>query len=538
MNLLHAFSALTPVLSVMFFLVILRMPAARAMLLSLICTVFSAAVIWKVPAVYLTASVFEGWFIALSILWIVFGAISLLNVLTISGAVDTIRAGFTGISPDPRIQLIIIAWLFGAFLEGASGFGTPAAIAAPLLVALGFPPMAAVTVALIADSTPVTFGAVGTPVLIGLAEGLPEVSRNELLRYGVSAATVDLLVASFLPLLMCALLTRFFGGNKSWREGLQVWRFALLGGFTYTLTAWTVARFLGPEFPSIIGGLVGLAVATWFARRNWFTPRRIWRFPPTPSEGLALDTEALVARGGRLTLLQAWLPYLMIAVLLVMTRVNELPVKGWLNSWEIATGNILGTGISNKLRPLYLPGTVFLVVALVAGWQQKVNVSDLRQAWLKSAKQVVPTLATLAAAVPLVRIFLNSGVNLSDLNSMPVELAQLSAQTFSGWWPAVAPFIGALGSFIAGSATFSNMMFADFQYTVAGQLELPARWILALQLLGAGAGNMVCVVNVVAAASVVRLSGKEGHIIRYTLIPMLYYCLAAGMSVMIIVSLA
>lgn len=533
MNLLQIICALSPVASVMVFLVVLRMPASKAMLMSLLISAALAVFVWQVPARYIAASVLEGWFIALSIIWIVLGAISLLNVLIATGALDTIRRGFNGLSPDPRIQLVIITWMFGAFLEGASGFGTPAAIGAPLLVALGFPPMAAVVMALIADSTPVSFGAVGTPVLIGLGQGLNNASYEDLLAYSFAAVTVDLFIATFLPLIMCCLLTRFFGANASWREGLGAWRFALLGGVLYTSVAWLVVVLMGPEFPAIIAGLIGVAVTVFLARRGVALPERAWQFP--------LNTKNIFMVNERparnMSLAMAWSPYLVIALLLVITRLDFLSVKALLNSVSISTGDILHTGIQSKMSPLYLPGTVFLLVAMLAGLWLRGSVKALHGAWRKSFKQVMPTCLTLATAVPLVRIFLNSDVNNAELDAMPVELAQLAAVTFSQAWPLVAPFIGALGSFIAGSATFSNMMFANFQHSVAVELNLPAQWLVALQLLGAGAGNMICVVNVVAAASVVQLSGKEGDIIRKTLWPMLYYCVSAGLIVYLIVAI-
>nr|WP_252183563.1 L-lactate permease [Rossellomorea vietnamensis] len=174
MNIFELLTALTPVLAVFIFLVILRMPASRAMPVSLAATALLAFFIWKVPAVQITAAAIEGILISVSILWIVFGAILLLNTLANSDALDSIRNGFTQISADRRVQLIIIAWLFGSFIEGAAGFGTPAAIGAPLLVALGFPPLAAVSLALIADSSAVSFGAVGTPMIVGVKQGLNE----------------------------------------------------------------------------------------------------------------------------------------------------------------------------------------------------------------------------------------------------------------------------------------------------------------------------------------------------------------------------
>lgn len=531
MNILQLLTAFTPILSVLILLVLLRLPATRAMPISLAVTAVTALFIWKMPWVQALAAVFEGWFIAASILWIVFGAITLLNVLQATGAITTIRAGFMQISPDRRIQAIIIAWLFGAFLEGASGFGTPAAIAAPLLVVLGFPPLAAVVLALIADSSPVSFGAVGTPVLIGLVQGLNTSDLDFVRSVGVVAIGIDIGVASFLPLIMCVLLTRFFGEKKSWREGAGVWPFALLAGFIFTVSAWLAAKFLGPEFPSIIGGLLGLIVMTTCARKQWFTPKKVWRFADDPLINKldnGLDQFSAGSNSPKWHLLRAWLPYLLVAFILVLTRMNFLPLKGWLTAIAIYSGNILGTGIFAKIQPLYLPGAVFIVVALITGQFLNYAGGSIKNAWAKSVKALVATVITLATAVPMVRIFLQSDVNHSGLSSMPLELAQLAAAHLSSIWPLVATFIGALGSFISGSSTFSNMMFASLQASVATQANISQQLILALQMLGANAGNMICVVNVVTAASVVGLSGKEGQIIRLTALPMFYYCVAAG----------
>jgi lactate permease len=260
--------ALTPLLAVLVLLVALRLPATKAMPLSLVLTAAVAVFAWQVPIRYVAASAIEGVWIAASILWIVFGAILLLKILIASGAMDAIRAGFIRVTPDPRAQLIIIAWLFGAFLEGVAGFGTPAAITAPLLVALRFTPMSAVVLALVADSSPVSFGAVGTPVVIGLAQGLQEgsavaplvaaVSGDQplaaLLRsVAVQAIAIDVFVGSLVPLILVIIFMRFFHPRRSWRDGFSAWRLALFAGLAFTLPALAVAVLLGPEFPSIVG---------------------------------------------------------------------------------------------------------------------------------------------------------------------------------------------------------------------------------------------------------------------------------------------
>jgi lactate permease len=530
MNLLTTLTALMPVLTVFFFLVILRLPARRAMPISLVITAVFAALVWQMPLIQIAASLIEGLIISLSILWIVFGAILLLNTLTGSGALNTIRHSFSHISRDRRVQVIIIAWLFGAFLEGAAGFGTPAAIGAPLLVALGFPPLAAVTLALIADSSPVTFGAVGTPIVIGMAEGLEGLAGlptggEEFFAFlravAVQAVQIDVLIGSFIPLIMVALLTRFFGQNKSWREGLALWPFALFAGLSFTLPALLVATLFGPEFPSILGGLIGLGIVITAARRGFLLPAEPWTFGRNEKPTLDQPTT--------LPLPLAWLPYLLVAGLLVLTRLDALPIKGWLQSVRFSWAGILGTEINAAIEPLYLPGSIFLLVVLATVWLHRMSRTQLRQAFTESATMLTGTAIALATALPMVRIFIHSGVNSAGLDSMPIELAALAVAGTGPAWPLAAPLIGSLGSFISGSATFSNMMFSLFQVSAAQQVGASTQVVLALQALGANAGNMICVVNVVAAASVVGLGGQEGRIIRFTLGPMLYYSLAAGL---------
>ena len=230
--------------------------------------------IWQIPTTKIMAASVNGLIIALTLIYIIFGAILLLNTLLQSGAIQTIRQGFSDISPDRRIQVIIIAWLFGSFIEGSAGFGTPAAVAVPLMVGLGFPAMAAVVAGMIIQSTPVSFGAVGTPILVGVNTGLsadPEIVsfalagghadwHQFLAMIGTKVALLHALTGILVPLFVLALMTRFFGRNRSFREGLQVWRFALFSAFAMTLPYLTVAYFLGPEFPSLFGGLIGLVL--------------------------------------------------------------------------------------------------------------------------------------------------------------------------------------------------------------------------------------------------------------------------------------
>jgi lactate permease len=269
-----------------------------------------------------------------------------------------------------------------------------------------------------------------------------------------------------------------------------------------------------------VGALIGLAVVVPAARRGFLLPKEPWDF------GYERQPEPEFT--ARLSMPMAWAPYLLVALLLVLTRLAALPFQGWLQGVQIEVNNILGTPISTSFAPLYLPGTIFLVVVLITVFLHHMSGAQLGQAFKQSASALRNSTIALGTAMPMVRIFINSSVNTAGLESMPIELATLMAGVAGQAWPVFAPMIGALGSFISGSSTFSNMMFSLFQFSVANQVGVSERIVIALQALGANAGNMISVLNVVAAATVVGLQNQEGRIIRITLMGTIYYVVWAG----------
>jgi lactate permease len=544
---LQALLAATPILVAAVLLVGLHWPARRSMPVVYLISAGIAWLAWRMPAVQIAASTIQGLFITLEILYIIFGAILLLNVLTQSGAVAVIRGAFAHISGDRRVQVLIIAWLFGSFLEGASGFGTPAAIVGPLLVALGFPAMAAVMIGLMVQSTPVTFGAVGTPVLIGMSGGLesPElVSRlaavglsfEEYLRLIASyAAVFHGIIGTLMPVLMIMMMTRFFGRNRSWTEGLSILPFAIFSGLAFTIPYTLTGVFLGPEFPSLLGALIGIAVVSLAAQRGWLMPRDSWDFPPAEQWETGwigrLKLQAKEDLGERrMPIWLAWLPYLLLAILLVLSRLPQLSIGKTIRAaLEISWANILGTEISAHVYPLYLPGTALVLTVLLTLLLHRVNLSQFREALSDSGKALFGAGFVLLFTVPMVRVYINSGVNLLDLPSMPIAMAEWVAAHVGAVWPFFAASIGALGAFIAGSNTISNLMFSLFQFSVAESLQISGAIIVALQAVGAAAGNMIAIHNIVAASATVGLLGSEGAMLRKTILPTLYYVIAAGL---------
>ncbi|OEU68629.1 MAG: lactate permease [Desulfovibrio sp. S3730MH75] len=545
--------ALAPILTVFFFLVILRWPAKKAMPLALIVVTVLAFFQWQVPGIVISASIIQGVAICIAILWIVFGALFMLNTLTNSGALATIRAGFMNITPDRRIQAIIVAWCFGAFIEGAAGFGTPAAVCAPLLMALGFPAMGAVTVALIIQSTPVSFGAVGTPILLGVKTGLDNPIVHDILaanniafmdyifEIGRNVALIHGIIGIMIPTFLAVILTRFFGKEKSIKKGLEILPFTIFAGLAvtvpYVLTAW----FLGPEFPSIVGGLVGLCLVVLAAKNNFLTPKVAWDFAPReewPKHWMGTWEPKFAAAPAHMTLLKAWMPYVLVGLFLVLSRKVAF-IKGLLVSVTIPVTDVFGTGLGYVIKPLYVPGFIFVLAIACAFFIQRMKFADLKSAAGQSFKTTVQASFALGFAIPMVRVFINSGekFNLSGLASMPMELANGVSQLAGSAWTGFAAVIGAMGAFIAGSNTVSNMMFSLFQFGVASQIDVPQSIIVALQAVGGAAGNMITVHNVVAAAAVVGLMDREGEIIRKTLIPLTYYLIAAAIIGLILANI-
>ncbi len=543
--------AFAPLVLAAVLLVGLNWPAKRAMPVVLLVTALIALTAWDMTVNRVLASSLQGLVLTGAILWIIFGAILLLNTLKHSGAIKAIRGGFSNISPDRRVQVIIVAWLFGCFIEGASGFGTPAAVAAPLLVALGFPAMGAVMLGMMVQSTPVSFGAVGTPIVVGVAGGLDKAGLSQqLLAKGSEWETFYRLITSevaithaligiAMPLLMCVMLTRFFGRNKSWTEGLAIAPFALFAGLAFVIPYAAAGVFLGPEFPSIIGALVGLVIVVPAAKAGFLLPKETWDFADAkdwPEQWMGSIQIKLddMADKPAMSVGLAWLPYLLLAGLLVLSRVNADVKAFFLNNLVLGWKNILGeTGLSGSIEFLYLPGGIIVMVVLATFFLQRMKFSELRAAVSESSRTLLGAGFVLIFTIPMVRILINSGVNLGGLPSMPRAMAELVASSVGHVYPFFAPAVGALGAFIAGSNTVSNLMLAQFQFDTAHLIGVSGAMLVAAQAVGAAAGNMIAIHNVVAASATVGLLGREGAVLRMTIIPTIYYLIMAGLLTLI-----
>ncbi len=543
-NVILALLAVIPIVTIFILMVGFRWSAMKTMPLAFLIAALLILFVWETPLKWVLASSLNGIVIALEIIFIVFGALALLFTLRESGALATINKGFFSISPDRRVQTIIIAWLFGAFIEGSAGFGTPAALVAPLLLSLGFPALASVMVALIANSTPVSFGAVGTPTLIGVGTSLntPEVlatmadngiSLNDFIhQIGAWTAIQHAIPGIFMPLIMVVMLTRFFGANRSIKEGLAIWPYAIFAGLCFVVPYLLVAIFLGPEFPGMLGGLIGLLILIPSTRAGFLVPKQTWDFPDKSvwienwSGSITVKANSTKAN---LSLFRAWIPYILIGLLLVLSRMRSLPFNEWVKSVKFTSPELFGTSVVTSFVPLNIPGIMpFMLIALICIPLFNMNKRQVGIAWGEALKRIKGPFIALIFAVPLVRLMMQSGTNPNGYVSMPIAMAQAMANIFQEAWPLIDTFVGALGSFMAGSNTVSNMLFALFQYSIADNLGISRIIIVSLQNVGGALGNMICVHNIIAACATVGLIGVEGLLIKRNLIPMTFAAILTG----------
>lgn len=518
------FFALTPFIILLVLMVVLEKPAYISAPITFFITLILSIYIWQMDAQWILGSFVRSFSVTIEIMLIIFGAIFLLFALRSVGVFKPIEMMFQKVSTDSRIQAVIIGWFFVSFIEGIAGFGTPAMLAAPILIALGFPIVLSVVITLIGDSVAVTFGAVGVPITIGIAEGVGDtfpVAVSALV-VGETASLIHMLLSPIIPFILILMVGINLG--ISFRKNLQLWPFALVSGLLFTIPSYLVAKFLTPEFPSIIGALVGGGIMIFLLRRGLFQPKECYSYKKeTLEETLSSNENGFSTK----QIFKSLLPYILIIVLLLLTRLETFGFSEKLKSISFSIPNILNLPTSHELSILYSPGTIFIAVVFLGLFVGYINFTQFRNSFQKSVYKIGLPFIGLLFVLAIVQIMIFSGNNLSGYESMPMELAG-SLTDLGSAWPFLAPFVGVLGSFISGSSTVSNLLFSTLQGTTAIATGLNVVLILALQAVGSSIGNMVAIHNIIAAQSAVGLSGKEGAILRKTLPTVLLYSTLAG----------
>jgi len=496
------------------------MPANRALPLAALVLYALLLGYFAVRPLLVHAAVMEGLLTALTPILIVWGAILLFKTMEHSGAMATVRQWLNGITTSRVAQLMIVGWAFSFLVEGVSGFGTPAALAAPLLVGLGFAPLPVAVLCLMMNTVPVSFGAVGMPTWFGLG-GL-NLTPDELREVAFKTALIHAGAALVIPLLALRVVV----SAREIRENLGF--IALVIGATMAAYV-AVARF-NIEFPSVAGGVCGLVASVWLARRGI-------GLAPTAT---ALRAE-IIAPG---SLLKATFPLWATVLILLITRVDALGLKAWLTASSPALNlplaalgelrispslvvqwrHIFGTELNWSHAVLYVPSVIpFFLVSALTFAAFRTPRAAVCEAWIESLRRVVKPIGAFLGALVLVKLLMAGGER-----SCAAILGHGLARAGGGAWQFAAVYLGALGAFFSGSNTVSNLTFGGIQDATAATLGLSRTTILSLQSVGGAMGNMICIHNIVAVCSILGLHNEEGRILRQTFWPMLLYGVIAG----------
>ncbi len=462
------------------------------------------------------ATVVKGLLTAWTPIFIISGAILMFKTMERSGAMDVVRRWLNGISDNPVAQLMTIGWAFSFLIEGASGFGTPAALAAPLLVGLGFPALKVAVLCLVMNSVPVSFGAVGTPTWFGFGElGLGE---DELLHVGFETALVHATASLIIPLIAL----RFAVGWREIRRNLVFVYLSILS----CVGPYVALAYINYEFPSLVGGLIGTAASIFFARRGVGLARGAG----------GSDSENSV----RLPeLAKATFPIWGAVAILIVTRIEQLGLKAFLTdttpvidgtmgsfahfgastSLVLTLDRIFGAESTWVMQLFYIPAFLpFFAVSAIAFRVYRMDVSGIMEISSEVSGRMRKPSMTLLGALVMVQLLMVGGDN-----SIVVLIGNSFAGMVGEGWIYFASFLGALGSFFSGSATISNLTFGGIQKSIAAALNLDRGLILSLQSVGGAMGNMVCINNIVAVCTILGIANQEGVILKRTLLPMVAY---------------
>jgi lactate permease len=498
---LSALAAVIPIIFIFWALIIKRMKGYLASLLTMILAIIVAVIIYRMPVELSLLSALQGALYGFfPICWIIIAAVFLYNITVASGQFEIIKSFMASITNDRRLQALLIAFSFGSFLEGASGLGTPIAITSAMLVGMGFNPIYASGVCLIANTAPVAFGSVGTPIIIASqVSGMPELAISQ-----VVGRTLPV-IALFVPMYLVVLMSGF-------KKSLEVLPAILLSGIVFSVVQFLVANYLGPMLPSLIAGLASI-LSLMVLFRYW-KPRTIWRFSD--------EKEVIVIPASKYTagqIIKAWSPFLIMTATIIAWGLQ--PVKEALNSLGdikfyipgLKDAILTGNGTPLVIKPFdfsYLSnsGTGVLLSAIISIPVIGMTFKQGFKVYIDTLRQLKFPIVTITSIVGFAFIANNSGI------SMTMALALASTGFL---FPFFSPILGWLGVFMTGSDTSSNALFCRLQRTTATTLGIDPLITVSANTTGGVMGKMISPQSIAVGTAAIGLVGKESDLFRFTI---------------------
>lgn len=511
---LSATSAALPIFVMLLLLGIVRTAAWKAALAGLVTAMLVAALAYRMPAgLIVHATLYGAAFGLFPIAWVVFWAIALYRLTVETGQFEIIRNSIGGLTQDRRLQALLIAFAFGAFIEGAAGFGTPVAVASAMLAGLGFNPFQAAALCLIANTAPVAFGAIATPI-VTLA-GVTNLPLN-LLSAGVGRICAP--VALFLP----AYLMLVLGGMRALRA---VWPAALTAGLCFAVTQFAVSNYSGPYLTDIlasIAAIIGLVLLM-----------RVWRPADEPA---AAAPAAQALAGGRV--LRAWTPYILLVIFVLLW--GYAPVKALLDRASVSLAWHGLDGLVRRLPPvvakaapypakfnlnlLSASGTAVLFAMVCAALVLRISPRQVLGTVRRTARDLSLSILTIAAVLALAYLMNYSGAT--------ATLGLAFAATGIAF-PFFSAYLGWLGTFLTGSDTSTNALFGNLQVVTANTLNLSPALMAAANSSGGVMGKMISLQSIsVAAAATGMAAAEEARLFRFTLRHSLILAAVVGLIVL------
>jgi len=503
---LSALVAAVPAILLLVLIAVFNVKIHRAAVAALAACLLIAIFVYRMPVGLAAASAIDGAGYGLfPIGWLVLNIIFFYRLTVKQGHFDVMRRSLAHVAPDPRIQLILIAYAFGAFLEGMAGFGAPVAVVAALLIQLGFPPLLASGLALVADTAPVAFGSLGIPLTT-----LQQVTELDL--RGLSTTTAGLLAgfALLIPSLIVVMLS-------GWRGLAGVWPAALVAGLSYSVTQYLVAVFLGPWLAAPLASIACI-LAMVLLLRVW-RPRDLLRFD---KDGKLVQTERIpsIANETNQAIFKAWLPWGVLTLLILIWGLPIFPAAidknaGFNFPWlaglvhrapPIELPGALGIKAFFKLNILAVPGTGILIGAIIVGPLIGISVRDWFKTYAETFWSIRLSLLTMAAMLALGYVTRYSGTD----GTMGLALARSGS-----FYPFFGTLLGWIGAAITGSDTSSNVLFGSLQKITSQQLGLNPVLMGAANTCGGVMGKMVSSQSIVVASTATNWYGHEGRILRY-----------------------
>lgn len=485
--------AILPIIFLIIALSGLKMSGYKACTIAMIITILEALFIWKQNATEVITGTLDGFVMAIwPICLVIIAAVFIYNLVVHTKNMEVIKEMLASVSTDKRILVLIIAWGFGGFMEGMAGFGTAVAIPAGILVGLGFEPVFAAMVCLVANTTPVAFGSIGVPTVT--AARLVGLNSQLLASNTIIIQTIMIVLVPFLVVYMV--------GKHQGYSGLKMfnglWLITLVAGVSYLIPEYLIAESMGAELPAIVGAVICMGIIMFMAKRIKLK---------NPDFEIKIKKEEKTEQNfGTKEYLVAWSPFIFVLLFLVFTSTLVPFIHNPL--FSIKSTIPIYTGPGAKPQTFYwigTPGVLIILAGIVGGIIQKCKFGEIIQVFLKTIVQMTKTIITIMAVLATAKVMGYSG--------MTQDIAKFIVGVTGSYYPLLAPFIGSVGSFVTGSATSATVLFAPLQANTAEALNMSVDWLVAANTAGSTAGKIVSPQSIAVATAAAGIVGTESKIL-------------------------